>query len=195
MRQAIEKSLSETSSNDSLRVAMCEVGLGVFAERDFSAGEKVLEYVGPVISFTDAIAKGDREGDAFQIGIDAFIDPEPPGLYVNHSCAPNTGIFDGRSLHALTAIRRGEELRFDYSTVMYADGWKMPCRCGAKSCRGTVQAFENLPCELQRTYIELGIVPDFIRELFPAKPLTYSTMSGSSLRIIDPPAYDSRHSG
>ena len=57
---------------------------------------------------------------------------------VNHSCAPNLGLFpmvgaggvDGDLfLVARREIAAGEELSFDYSTSMVDEPWAMDCAC------------------------------------------------------------------
>ena len=78
----------------------------------------------------------------------------------------NAGIVNDTTLIAIRLIARGEEIRFDYSTTMSQDTWTLECRCRAASCRGIVQNFEELPQWLQRRYLTLGIVQNFIRSLF-----------------------------
>jgi SET domain-containing protein len=144
-------------------VARCDLGLGLFAARAIQKGSPVLVFQGPTISHAQCLAKGERMGNPLQIGIDEYLDLEPPAVYLNHSCDPNTAVVKDRVLIALRSINEHEELRFDYSTTMSHDGWTMECRCGAKHCRRTIGDFEYLPCDIQRTYLDLGIVQSFIR--------------------------------
>lgn len=153
-------------------IANCELGRGLFASRTFAEGDTILRFAGSLIDFADTVARGDTEGNALQVGLDAYIDLEAPGVFGNHSCEPNAGIRDDQILVALRRISPGEEIRFDYSTTMWEDlgaewergGWTMPCRCGAASCRGVVANFSTLPTERQKHYLALGVVQKFIVE-------------------------------
>lgn len=148
-------------------VAECELGRGLFAARGFALGETILHFTGPLISLADAIAKGDSEGNPLQIGSNQYIDLEPPGVFANHSCAPNAGIRHDTELIALQTIASGEEIRFDYSTTIWEEGpsaYTMPCRCGTAACRGIAANFPSLPIEQQRHYLALGVVQQFIVE-------------------------------
>jgi uncharacterized protein len=137
-------------------------GRGVFAGRDFAAGELILTFSGPIITFEEAVALGVNEGNALQIDHTYYMDLEEPGRCVNHSCAPNAGIKQHTQLIALRRIPRREEIRYDYSTTMHEDHWTMVCRCGAAECRGSVRDFRSLPTRVQRRYLNLGIVQPFI---------------------------------
>ena len=139
------------------------MGLGLFAARPLQAGERILDFRGPLIDFAATVAKGDRECDALQIGPDLYLDLEDPGRYANHSCDPNAGVRnDGVTLVAVRPIRPGEEIRFDYSTTMDDDHWAMECSCGSPRCRGRVLDFRWLPNPRKLEYIAMGIVPSFL---------------------------------
>ncbi len=59
--------------------------------------------------------------------------------FINHSCNPNTfmRVMKNRvEFYALRNIKKGEELSCDYGETHH-DG-KLPCRCGAKNCRGFI---------------------------------------------------------
>jgi len=137
-------------------------GRGVFADRDFRAGEPLLLLFGPVITFDEAILKGQQESYALQIGPRTYIDTAEPGCYVNHSCTPNAGIIDGFRLTAIRDIAAGTEILYDYSTTMQEDHWTMLCRCGTADCRGLVLDFALLPRHLQQKYLSAGIVQPYI---------------------------------
>lgn len=147
-------------------VQECALGQGLFAGRNFSPGEEILQFAGPVISLAETIAMGDREANPLQIRIDKYIDLEEPGVFLNHICEPNAGIVSLRTLIALSGIKAGAEVRFDYSTTMDENRWTMICLCGAKNCRGLVQDFRLLPSELQSNYLRRGIVQEFIARQF-----------------------------
>jgi len=155
-------------------VAQCDLGRGLFAGRAFATGEAILRFEGPVITLADAIAKGDDQSNPLQIGDTLYLDIQPPGVFANHSCDPNTGITDDRVLVALRPIAVGEELRYDYSTTMWEGIWTMQCRCGSPKCRGVIDDFPELPAELRAAYLRLGVVQGFIvrrlRAASPAEP-------------------------
>ena len=104
---------------------------------------------------------------AIQIGPDRYLDTQPPGVFVNHSCEPNAGIRQNQNLVALRKIRQGQEIRYDYSTTMEEDSFAMRCLCGASTCRGWVRDFSTLPRPLRERYFAQGIVMDFILRMQP----------------------------
>ena len=66
-------------------------------------------------------------------------------------------------LRAIRAIRAGDEVTHDYSTLLGADDvWTMRCNCGERGCRGTVRRFDALPAATLRRYLALGAIPAFI---------------------------------
>jgi uncharacterized protein len=134
-------------------IAQSKFGRGIFAARNISAGEKILEYVGHIISQAEIIARGDT-GNPLQIDDDAYLDLKPPGIFTNHSCQPNAGIKQDRWLVALTAIKTGEEIYFDYSTSMWEDIWTMECACESVQCRKIIRDFYLLPEALQQHYLQ-----------------------------------------
>lgn len=137
------------------------IGLGLFASERITAGYEILQFTGPHLTLTQVRAKGPLAANALQIGIDSYVDLDPPGRLVNHSCDPNAAVFENVRLIALRDIAAGEEIRFDYSTTI-SDGWTMPCLCGSIPCRGVVAAFQLLPRALQLKYTLLGCVQRFI---------------------------------
>jgi SET domain-containing protein len=130
--------------------AECDVGRGLFAAEPIAAGTDILWFVGPVLTLAEVRAKGSAAANALQIEANLYLDLQEPGRLVNHSCDPNSGVFDGVRLVALRNLIPGEEVRFDYSTTV-ADGWTMRCACRSSHCRGVVRAFLTLP-ESRRTW-------------------------------------------
>jgi SET domain-containing protein len=147
-------------------VGSSDIGRGLFAARDLSPGEAALRFTGPVISLAEALVMGEQQANPLQVGPLEYIDLEPPGVFINHSCRPNAGIRDDVVLVALRPIAGGEEVRFDYSTSMWEEHWTMACRCGAANCRGVIGDFPDLPCEARRRYLSLGVVQRFIANRF-----------------------------
>lgn len=162
MSPAHASSIPGTRSAVAYFIDHCDVGLGVFANRDLAPGEVILEVAGPIIDFAETKRRGPRECMAIQIGFDRYIDTQAPAVFVNHSCDPNAGIRDDKYLVALRPIPRGHEIRFDYSTTMEEQSFTMQCLCGAPDCRKVVKDFSTLPPHVISRYISQGIVMNFI---------------------------------
>jgi len=145
-----------------LYVAECNLGRGVFARQAIRKGEIILAFGGPLIDFAETKRRGPRECMAIQVGPDQYIDTQPPGVFVNHSCAPNAGIWNDRDLVALRDIPKGAEICFDYSTTMDEKSFTMACRCGAPECRQVVTDYTELPERIQQYYLSRGLVMGFI---------------------------------
>jgi uncharacterized protein len=132
-------------------------GRGVYAVVDLAEGETLIEYVGEVITWDEALRRHPHDPTDpnhtfyFHIDEEHVIDAKHGGnsaRWINHSCAPNceADVDDGRVfIRALRHIKAGEELFYDYGLVIdepYTPKLKAeyPCWCGAKSCRGTLLA-------------------------------------------------------
>ena len=132
-------------------------GKGVFAVQPIKKGERFIEYIGEVISWPEALRRHPHDPDQpdhtfyFHLDDDRVIDGLVGGnasRWINHACAPNCEAddADGRVwLVALRNIKVDEELFFDYGLVIeerYTPALKkrFECRCGAKTCRGTMLA-------------------------------------------------------
>jgi hypothetical protein len=149
-------------SNGIVYVAQCALGRGVFTRRAVRKGEILLAFGGPLIDFAETKRRGTSECMAIQVGPGQYIDTQAPGVFVNHSCAPNTGIRNDRDLVALRDIGQGEEICFDYSTTMDEKSFTMRCQCGAPGCREVVTDFAELPATVQEYYLCRGLVMSFI---------------------------------
>lgn len=143
-------------------VGLSDVGRGVFAAQDIPVGDEILVFKGPPIDATHPMHHTDQGANLLQVDDRMYLLPEPPSVFVNHSCRPNAGIIKVTTLIALRDIRADEEIRFDYSTTMDEDLWTMACLCGEPGCRGVVRDFKYLPKEVQQAYLTLGIVQPFI---------------------------------
>jgi uncharacterized protein len=152
------------NGNGSFSVRNCELGFGLFAERSFLPGDFLFEFSGPVISLEQAIAKGDSESNALQVGPALYVDVQPPSVFANHSCDPNSCIRNDVQVFALRDIAVGEEVCFDYSTTMSERRWTMRCLCGTAACRGVVTDFHDLPVDVQDRYLALNAVQAFIQK-------------------------------
>ena len=134
---------------------------GVFATRNVPEGTKIIEYVGEILTNSEADQRGielanEVEGtdDAavfnFILDDDYQIDGNKEyntARFINHSCDPNcwVDIEEKRIwIIALKDIAGGEELTFDYGFDV--EHWKEhPCRCGSDNCVGYIVSEEQWP--------------------------------------------------
>ncbi|MDP2819305.1 MAG: SET domain-containing protein-lysine N-methyltransferase [Polaromonas sp.] len=132
-------------------------GKGVFAVQDLAEGETLIEYIGEIINWKEALRRHPHDPkDAnhtfyFHIDKNHVIDAKYGGnssRWINHSCKPNCEADeqDGRVfIKALRNIAAGQELFYDYGLIIDAPYTRKllaeyPCWCGAKNCRGTLLA-------------------------------------------------------
>ena len=132
-------------------------GKGVFALVPIRKDELVVEYVGEVITWPEALRRHPHDPSQpdhtfyFHLSDELVIDGNVNGnasKWINHSCDPNIEADDESGqvyLLALRDIAPGEELFFDYGLVIeerYTPALKkrFECRCGARRCRGTMLA-------------------------------------------------------
>jgi tetratricopeptide (TPR) repeat protein len=120
--------------------------LGVFAEEPIPPRRKVIEYTGERISRRESKRRWDPSR-SYLFLVDSYwrLDGAIGGSgaeLINHSCEPNlrTRLVRGRIFYySRRAIAAGEELTVDYK---YSEELRpIRCRCGAPTCRGTM----NLP--------------------------------------------------
>ena len=132
-------------------------GKGVFALCDLAEGETLIEYVGEIINWKEALRRHPHDpkdpNHTFYFHIDAkhVIDAKHGGnssRWINHSCKPNCEADEdgGRVfIKALHNIEAGQELFYNYGLIIDAKYTpkllaEYPCWCGAKKCRGTLLA-------------------------------------------------------
>lgn len=114
-----------------------KTGLGLFAARPFKRGERVIEYVGEIISTDEANVRGGKY--LFEINSKITIDGKARSniaRYINHGCKPNCEARTSKNrvfIHAARAITPGEELTYDYGTE-YVDEFIKPLGCKCLSC-------------------------------------------------------------
>lgn len=130
-------------------------GKGVFAAQPLRKGEVLIEYIGEIIDWDEALRRHPHDpaqpDHTFYFHIDdgRVIDANVGGnaaRWINHSCAPNCEAdeVDGRVfIKALRAIKAGEELVYNYGLTIderYTPALKkkFACHCGAQACRGTM---------------------------------------------------------
>jgi hypothetical protein len=119
-------------------------GKGAFAISRIPAKKKIGDLGGVIITMKEAmrlvrdvkvINMVELEDD---LALNASANPNDL-RFINHSCDPNTYLRVLRKrveFYALRTIRKGEELSCDYGETHH-DG-KLPCRCGARNCRGFI---------------------------------------------------------
>ncbi len=135
-------------------------GKGVFARLPLKKGELLIEYQGAIIDWPEALRRHPHDPSQphhtfyFTLDDERVIDGNDAGnraRWINHSCAPNCESEtrgDKVWIRALRDIPAGQELNYDYGLVI--DEPLTPqlkkdyqCRCGHKTCRGTLLAQEN----------------------------------------------------
>lgn len=122
-------------------------GQGAFAKQRIPARKKLGNMSGEIISFREARRRVKQQPGAALLMVE--FDNEPIALdasvnrnalsYINHSCNANTYLrraYGKVEFYSKRAIKKGEELTADYGETHH-DG-KLPCRCGAKNCRGFI---------------------------------------------------------
>jgi uncharacterized protein len=122
---------------------------GVYAEEAIPARRKVVEYTGERISRREAKRRYQKNRKLnYLFTLDSYwtIDGSVGGSgaeYINHCCDPNleARIMKGHILYmSRRRILPGEELTVDYH--FDRDVPKVPCECGARNCRGTINVTE-----------------------------------------------------
>ena len=121
---------------------------GVYATQPIPAHRKVVEYTGEKISRKETKLRAQSTDLIYLFTLDSYwtIDGSVGGSgaqYINHSCDPNlvARIVKGHILYwSLRPIKRGEELTVDYHFDKKVE--RIPCRCGALNCRGTINLLE-----------------------------------------------------
>lgn len=118
---------------------------GIYAAEAIPARRKVIEYTGERISRRETKRRADENPKLIYLfTLDSYwtLDGSVGGSgaeYINHCCDPNivTVIRNGHILYMTRkAIRKGEELTVDYHFAK--DVERIPCKCGAHNCRGTI---------------------------------------------------------
>lgn len=116
-------------------------GRGLFATREYDAGDFLIEYVGKKIPTSVADTMTTKRY-LFEIDTDWTIDGETEAntaRYINHSCDPNAEAEiagDRIEIRALRPIEAGEEITIDYGDE-YFNEFIRPngCLCGSDVCR------------------------------------------------------------
>ena len=147
-------------------------GKGLFALQNIKKGEEILYISGKVVEVEDESVYSEHVREHWHPidkkgGKVVYVLPEPPWMYLNHSCEPNAGLNYDRHLVATNDISKGEEINIDYSTL-FPVGWSMKCECGNKICRKTISTFDTLSPGDQarlRDYISSYVRKEYLENL------------------------------
>jgi uncharacterized protein len=136
---------------DASRVEVRKSGIhdtGCFAACDIRKGERVIEYVGPLISKAESLNQCES-GNVYVFTLNDEHDINGnvewnPARYINHSCEPNCESENDDEhiwILAIQDIKAGDELTYNYGFDL--DEYKdYPCNCGAATCVGYMIAVE-----------------------------------------------------
>ncbi len=122
---------------------------GLYASKNIKTGEKIIEYIGRLISKKEAEtnSKFDNKKDIYLFNINEKWDLDGDYRWntarlINHSCNPNCEV-EGKGLKlsivAIKDIKKDEELSYDYGFSYSKEDLKnFVCRCGSKKCCGYI---------------------------------------------------------
>lgn len=125
--------------NDDVQRKKSTNGIGLFANRDFTKDELIIEYIGEKITEEEANKRGGKY--LFELNDEWTIDGKGRdnlARYINHACTPNCypeidedeeKIF----IYAKKKIKVGDELTYNYGK-MYFDSFIGKDKCGCASC-------------------------------------------------------------
>lgn len=121
---------------------------GVFAEEFIPKRRKIMEYTGERCNRRETKRRVFEREFNYMFTLNSYwcIDGSVGGSgaeYVNHCCEPNVEariVKDHILYMSLRDIQPGEELTIDYH--FGKDVQRVPCACGAATCRGTINLLE-----------------------------------------------------
>lgn len=128
---------------------------GAFTTRKAAVGETLCTWAMPLV----VSASLDENQARYSVLVyDNLVMPptkDDASNFTNHSCEPSAAVrfalldrgspFAVADLIALKNLEEGEEVTFDYASVMMDERFSFPCRCGSGSCRGRVSTWRTLP--------------------------------------------------
>ena len=128
-----------------VKVAKSKIaGKGAYALQRIHARKKIGDLGGVIITMKEAmrLIKNLKVINLVELdnnlALNASANPNDM-RFINHSCGPNTYLRvmkDRVEFYALRDIKKGEELSCDYGETHHEG--KLPCKCGAKNCRGFI---------------------------------------------------------
>ena len=127
-------------------------GRGLFAVLPIEEGATCIVFGGRLTDLDTLHALVDYS--ALAVGPDEHLvqQEDDPVRFLNHSCDSNLWLADAITAVARRRIGIGEEVTLDYALLSDDSTWRMPCRCGAESCRGVITADDWRREEVQQRY-------------------------------------------
>jgi SET domain-containing protein len=122
---------------------------GCYTTSPIPKGRRVAEYTGPRLSKAEADQAYEASPITYLFGLgdgEIVIDGHCMAMFINHSCDANceTSEIRGRIwIKSIRPIAAGEEITYDYCLYDGGDDEAI-CNCGAKKCRGTMYAKEEI---------------------------------------------------
>lgn len=122
------------SKGKKLVVKRSATGLGLFTLEPIAADTRVIEYIGPILTYEEA----DQRGGKYLLTMDEkyVIDGSPRSnnaRYINHSCRPNAQAYTSGVrvwIWSLKVIKAGEEITINYGKDYFNDHIKPKgCKC------------------------------------------------------------------
>ncbi|HCP09049.1 MAG TPA: hypothetical protein DIT25_04620 [Candidatus Moranbacteria bacterium] len=148
-------------------------GNGIFALENINKGNKIWVLSGEKMDVTEWAnrVKYGKEAmnDSLQIGRRTYLDMDRISNTFNHSCSPNAGVRKTSELFALRNIEKGEEITYDYSTVIAPTIWEMRCKCGSNICRKKISHILTIPKKTLTMYVKMGALQDYMKILLKSK--------------------------
>ena len=148
-----------------IAVVHAEGHFRVVATAPFAPGEPVLEIEGAEIARPSRWSIQVDEDVHLEVPRDTTdlhaVFARQPWRFLNHSCAPNAAV-RGRTLVAVRAVARGEEITFDYNTTELEMATPFDCRCGCGGRR--VAGFVALASD-ERERLRPLLAPHLLRRL------------------------------
>jgi hypothetical protein len=139
-------------------------GKGVFTRASLASGTRLAIFGGHVMAVVEGtlylesgLDLSIQIDETHTIGISDHEQIEDAD-HVNHSCEPNAGIKGQIILVAMRDIAAGEEITFDYATVLCGeahpilDSYFFACCCGSPGCRRTITAHDWKRPDLRTKY-------------------------------------------
>jgi SET domain-containing protein len=129
------------SSRKPFRVGRSRTGLGLFATKEISKGEVIVEYLGRMLDCRIKAHDDIENKYLFELNSRWTIDGSSRknlARYANHSCRPNAeSDVQPRNrrvfIQAIKTIRPGDEITYDYGKD-YFDSYLKPIGCKCTAC-------------------------------------------------------------
>jgi SET domain-containing protein len=133
--------MPQISSSKPYRIGRSRTGLGLFATKPISKGDKIIRYIGPMLDCSKKKDDAVENKYLFQISKRWTVDGSVRkniARYINHACKPNAESDVSKKhrrivIRAIKNIQPGEEINYDYGTEYFKEFLK-PIGCKCDSC-------------------------------------------------------------